>query len=328
MTKINYRQRYRELLNIDILFLVVVILSLIPISVSFLFPDSIVNGAESTSKNQLFSHKAPTDDTQENLMLLPIFPLRKRVKFPTQTNQLTLWEERYKNLAQYILNSKSSEQMFGVLYCSDKAQIVRRGTEPITPIIKVGDTGVMNIIQESEIFPTARDGSKNVSGKGLSHIQKIRLLGLGVGRFKVEKILHNGYGGGDATLDNNDDPLPFILVKASRIDDSRIEEDEISDIEKRIEKLCPLTASKGDFLPPPEGSYSWSFKKGTTLEQQRQLWSFAMISSIADTSSTVDMQRMLATTSIVERFEFLEGAFSKNENPLLSMYASFWKDKY
>jgi hypothetical protein len=326
MTKKNYRQPYRGLLTVTILSILNLTHALIPVSSSFALPRIIVDGVRPTSKNQLYSHRVPVDETQEDLMLLPIFPLRKRVKFPTQTNQLTLWEERYKNLAQCILNSKSSEQMFGVLYCSDKAQMVKKGTEPVTPIIKVGDTGVMNILQESQIFPSEGDGSNNVSEKGLNHIQKIRLLGLGVGRFKVEKILHNGFGGGDAVLENKEDPLPFILVKASRIDDIRIEEDQISDIENRIEKMCPLPASKGDFLPSTQGSYSWSFARGTTLEQQRQLWSFAMVSSLVDTASTVDMQRMLETTSTLERFEFLDRAFNERENPF-NIFTSLFQNK-
>ncbi len=113
-------------------------------------------------------------------LILPIFPLRKRVKLPTQTLQLTLWEERYKALSRNVLQQNHDPKLFGALYCSHKTQIVTEGINPITPLVEVGDVGVVCCVLNSQVFV---DGNE-VDGDRLNEedVQKIRINGLGVGR--------------------------------------------------------------------------------------------------------------------------------------------------
>jgi Lon protease-like protein len=194
---------------------------------------------------------------QSERFVLPIFPLRKSVKLPTEALTLNLYEERYLALAEYVLSgtddcesgnqqptgrNKSSDGhdrpiLFGALYCSNKPQMVKNGVEPSVPMVEVGDVGTVFSVthHEENNVPVTRS---DVNGETR---RRIKMKGLGVGRFRIERVLHNGYGGGDTKEDESSGAvqLPFILVEASRVDDAMPgigskEEKEIRDLETKL----------------------------------------------------------------------------------------------
>jgi len=239
---------------------------------------------------------------------LAVFPLRKQVKFPTESIQLNLFEERYRALAKYVIsqNKENNQQGFGALYCSHKAQIAPNGVLPITPIITRGDVGVLCMVQESEIVLTPQKEEK----------EKVRLKGLAVGRFRVERILHNGFGGGEEMETNSctdDESLPFIMVEASLL------EDVIPTSGSRQDCFCGEMEEKilenvnaEEFLMPTDffskGSYSCSFNSNSN--QLRQLWSFCLASRLIPNASMTDMLKLLECTSTAQRLEYVYDSFS------------------
>ena len=157
------------------------------------------------------------DGAQEETLetfVLPVFPSRKSVRVPSEALTLNLYEPRYLDLAEYVL--KHEPRWFGALYCSKKPQLIRGGEGPITPMVEPGDIGVVCSVLFDEdamtpIFRNSNDGRLR---------RRIKLKGLAIGRFRIEKVLQNGYGGGLlCDQDESIKPLPFILVEASRVDD-------------------------------------------------------------------------------------------------------------
>jgi hypothetical protein len=171
------------------------------------------------------------DDTQQTL-ILPVFPLRKSVRVPSEALTLNLYEPRYLQLAEYVL--KHEQQWFGAMYSSKKPQFIAKGDGPIVPMVEPGDVGVVCsvLFHEEAMVPVSRDDDD-----GPRH-RRIKLKGLAIGRFRVEQVLHNGYGGGSiCDGDSTVKPLPFILVEASRIDDlptTTISKEDQVELEKRL----------------------------------------------------------------------------------------------
>lgn len=144
---------------------------------------------------------------------LPVFPLRKSVKFPTDDVSLTLFEERYLSLADHVLYGKrrglspvAPPMIFGAWHCSTKSQIVRNNT--ITPLIEVGDIGVIcHVVYHNDEMTSTMESSKRKQLR-----RRVTIVGLAVHRFRVEKIVCNGFDGLDA--------CPYIVVLAAKICDS------------------------------------------------------------------------------------------------------------
>jgi len=136
---------------------------------------------------------------------IPIFPLRKSIKFPGESLTLNLYEERYLALGTWIRhNQTNTQQMFGALYASEMPQIISdRGRGPIVPLLQPGDIGVLFLVQrwEQGIIPTRSMGQRH----------RIRMVGTGVARFCIEKLLHNGYGVGENM--GTEEAVPFILAQ-------------------------------------------------------------------------------------------------------------------
>ena len=152
--------------------------------------------------------------------VLPVFPLRKSVKLPTETLNLNLYEPRYLAMCDYILRSsrelsatnaegsKHATMVFGGIYGSNKPQLVQDGGNgPIVPMFEPGDVGTLFSVEHFE------EGVRPTTGG-----RRIRIRGLAVGRFQIGRILHNGYGGGDDKKEDKE-ALPFILVESERICD-------------------------------------------------------------------------------------------------------------
>ncbi|CAB9497463.1 expressed unknown protein [Seminavis robusta] len=187
-----------------------------------------------TRHGSLFHSKSKENDDEYCPIpaVLPVFPLRKSVKLPTETLTLNLYEERYLAMCDFLLNSRSDPQgkhhkkVFGAIYGSEKPQIVPGGTGPIVPLYEPGDIGTIFCVEHADEGHRRNDKSLG---------RRIRILGRAIGRFRIEKILQNGYGGGDACTGskvNAETPFPFILVEPSRVQD--VPAPPGSDEEKRL----------------------------------------------------------------------------------------------
>jgi Lon protease-like protein len=118
------------------------------------------------------------------------------VRLPTETLTLNLYEERYLQMAEFILKSKY--RLFGALFTPNKPQVVARGTGPIVPMVESGDIGVIcRVVNDEEaLIPTV----------GSTPRRRIRLIATAISRFQIQTILHNGY-------DTSEGFLPYILVE-------------------------------------------------------------------------------------------------------------------
>ena len=281
-----------------------------------------------------------SSNTEDNTMILPIFPLRKRVKFPTESIQLTLWEERYKSLAQSVLNQKNelskvtnmSDQRndsistkptayeqyhtFGILYASHKPQIIRDGSEPITPMIECGDVGVLCVVREYSLFQNneeiinvknypliSNENDPQPIVKKTSDWNKIRLVGLGIERFIVEEIIQNGYKDGHKS---------FIAVKARKIND-RVMVDSFSETSlqqhKRLLEDCfdgsNLLRDLKEFQVIDRDRFQRETSDSNYLWKSYQDRSFALMSTLETGRPAVELLNMLASTSLEERFQYI-----------------------
>jgi Lon protease-like protein len=124
---------------------------------------------------------------------IPVFPLRRTVRLPTESLTLNLYEERYLKLAEYVLQQE--HPYFGAIYSSNKPQIVRNGTGPIVPLFERGDVGVLFLVLDSEesMIPT----------RGGIPRRRIRLIARGSIRFQIEEILENGYDSSFILVEGN-----------------------------------------------------------------------------------------------------------------------------
>jgi Lon protease-like protein len=217
------------------------------------------------------------------MMRIPIFPLRKSVRLPTDRLQLNLYEERYIAMSEYILldddqknnndkssNEPSARRIFGAIYASNKPQLVRNARGPVVPILSVGDVGTVFYVQESEegMIPTADSSFTR---------RRIRLNAMGVGRFRIENILHDGTYLSPQEMtaedDNRGGPLPFILVEASWIQDNKSssvnddasENKRLEALQQEIEQVISQTTNRGAFQYDESGSDE--DEKASTLQE-------------------------------------------------------------
>lgn len=262
----------------------------------------------SISSSKLFSiAKDPSEEADH--FILPVFPLRKRVKFPTQTLQLTLWEDRYKALSRKVLQSGSGpDTIFGAMYCSHKSQIIKGGINPVTPIVEKGDVGIVCSVLSSQVFI---DGNEvEMTRINDNDVQKIRLNAIAVGRFRVVEVLSYGH---DTEKFGSDGQRPFIVVKGSRIDDEEIQGIVMdTQIETTSSTLQRLLERIGDIDEPnanaklASGDFSWAFQEGSNESQKRQLMSFFLTSRLESKASTNEMIHMLEMASTSERLDYIE----------------------
>ena len=271
--------------------------------------------------------------------ILPIFPLRKAVKVPTESITLNLYEDRYLALSEYVL--ASPDRMFGGLYCSEKAQMVKNGVGPVVPMVERGDVGVVcKIVYDAEaMVPTVGGDTR----------RRIKLEGLAVGRFRIEVILHNGYRDSFVV---GEPALPFILAEVSRIDDwtpseeeslsiSKLEEQILSKVKERdgigsdrvtwnldntgdedeviLASLNPYFFSPGSTLINQkeistynEAIFSWE-KVESSLDDHRrqQLFSFAMVSLVSTKKPASETLPILNCQSTYERLRYVEKNLGK-----------------
>jgi len=242
---------------------------------------------------------------------IPIFPLRKYARMPTDSIELNLWEERYIALSETVLRNvkqdcfeiaEESCGLFGLLYCSDMPQMVRSSSLPITPMVKVGDVGAICIVSQSndETVPKFKmnTSDKSESDNGEKR-RRINLVGMCVGRFRVKKILSDGFGGPSQQSQ-------FIFVEGSILNDVVPEPGSL------MERKC-VEYEQEMMLTDSIASLSYELYEKSqedypSLASKLELASFALLSSYYKNNmyrSTDEVLRMMNNVSTLERLEHL-----------------------
>jgi Lon protease-like protein len=255
---------------------------------------------------------ANVDDPRgDRSLILPIFPLRKAVRLPTETLTLNLYEERYLAMSEFVL--KSDQRLFGALFSSDKPQVVKGGMGKIVPMIQPGDIGVVFVLEDSE------DGL--VQRQGAPPRRQIRLVGTGAGRFQIQKILHNGYG---------DDSLPFIVVEAILLNDNHsasVSDEDRLNLERNLwDKAIKMNTDKKSSSSSNRNNdeksrdlveglvaklHRTTLTEQTREEMKAELSSFALASALISDSSSKDRLEMLRMCSARSRLSVLDASVRK-----------------
>jgi len=279
------------------------------------------NPSPSLGINQTDIQKRSLDFRQDSFLLqLPIFTLRKKVKFPTDEIHLNLYEPRFLALAERVL--QQSEPYYGAIYCSHKPQMVTHGgMSPITPIVEPGDIGLLCEVYSSnkdisslEVKKEKEEPQLGENITSMSRLEKrVQLSARGVSRFCVKKVLHKGYD--NSNMKNTDDEsLPYIVVEATLLEDDIISHDRKSQerIAVLFEKYSPkiLEFVKDMDMVDSEMFYNSTKKDGQTVDNTRfarmvELITFVMASKLVDRRPAQEMLDLITMTSTLQRFEYV-----------------------
>lgn len=160
-----------------------------------------------------------------NSFTLPVFPLRKTVRLPSESLVLNLYEERYLALAESVLAQQQQQSttppcIFGAIYSSNKPQMIKGGSGPIVPMFEKGDVGVVFAVTNSQenMIPTT-------GGQELR--RRIRLEARGTVRFQVQDIVQAGY---------DDGSCPYIVVQGSLYEDSDSDWEDTSESDDTLQE--------------------------------------------------------------------------------------------
>jgi hypothetical protein len=286
-------------------------------------------------------------DLDKGSVLLAVFPLRKRARLPTDELTLNLYEERYLAMSEFILSQQSSTlykissrkaglsktvPFFGALYSSDKPQIITQGgTAPIVPILQPGDVGVLCMVLDwvDGMIPTSRfskedDADQKMVKDGRTDTEpmrrRIRLNALAVGRFRIDRIVHDG------TL--LEDQPPFILVEAMFLrDDYKLEFDtsKMERLNERLKRLLELSSRPQTKVLPTTTTKTETpgqdplgrvdhicsmirYGNSDGTEQRNELMSFlaaAIVMEFSGSPNPRDMTNILRTQSLETRLNIL-----------------------
>lgn len=266
---------------------------------------------------------------------LPVFPLRKSVKLPTESLTLNLYESRYLAMAESILNNTNRNgppMLFGAIYCSDKPQVVAGGVSPIVPMYDIGDIGAVFAVEHSEEGVHTDDENKNVGGQQ----RRIRIVGVAIGRFSIKQILHNGYGGGDVSENNKqtkkEDPLPYIVVEPKWVWDAPVqshEEKRIRQFEKKFQNImkerlevtpmiaenCKHTTSSNSSQPNEE-------------EEEEEEEGDNAVATTPSIATTMNSWSPTGTTRRITPYDFMTGAHANNAEQMKLSDHEEWKELF
>jgi hypothetical protein len=262
----------------------------ITILVSASFQEGFSPAKWSKSKNTFRATEPRNNNEKAASLSLPIFPLRKKIRLPTETLTLNLYEERYLTMAESILDSKCA--LFGAVFASDKPQIVSRGTGPIVPLIDPGDVGVLFIVTDhaENMIPTV-GGIKR---------RRIRLVATAIGRFEAQSILNDGY--------SFESSCPFIVADTRLFCDVALTEQDTIDAKEQ----CKFIAQNSG----PFGNLSESeFQQILELSQQvdlvvseLELASFALASNKIPEGDTEKRQILIQGRCTLARFSHIQSS--------------------
>lgn len=134
---------------------------------------------------------------------IPIFPLRKKVRFPTEPLILNLYDERYLSMAENI--QLSTHKMFGAIFAANMYHVVPQGKGPVVPIAGKGDVGVLFLLDD---LSERAANDVQIPTHGGTTRRRIRLESKAVARFEVSHICHNGY----RESEEGQPLVPFIVA--------------------------------------------------------------------------------------------------------------------
>ncbi|KAJ1462675.1 hypothetical protein M885DRAFT_610711 [Pelagophyceae sp. CCMP2097] len=138
------------------------------------------------------------------LIELPLFPLSKFPRLPTDVLTLNLFEPRYVSLADRVLQA---DRVFAAVYCGDTAKVLPRGRGSPTALVNVGACGVLCEVRSVEWITREDDD-----------LRRVRLICGVFARFRVASILSSPIRRADA--------LPYIVVGCEpfEVSESTLEE--------------------------------------------------------------------------------------------------------
>jgi Lon protease-like protein len=144
------------------------------------------NGQSAGVKPQTQSQSQSNCKALHLLNNVPIFPLRKFPRFPTDRLTLNLYEERYLQMADFILSARPA--IFGAIFASGKPHLVTNGgLGPIVPLLQRGDMGTLFFVNDwqDDNVPVTGDATRTVQ-------RRVRLNAIGFARFRIAGIVSDG----------------------------------------------------------------------------------------------------------------------------------------
>lgn len=287
---------------------------------SFILPLSFLRSCslhEKRLQHVLYDNQLSTGTAETTMSSLPVFPLRKAVRVPTEALTLNLYEERYLEMSQCILREEE-EMLFGAVYSSDKPQIVR-GNGPIVPLVGTGDVGVLfKVVHHDEaIIPTVGSHSR----------RRIRLEAVGIGRFVISKIVHPGY-----VVETPH--TPYIVAEVELIMDD--EPEDTSDLRETLSRLVLSggaklaedgTADIGSILDRDQYELVRDlYSVGNQLQDDKhdELFSFSVASYLRQRIPSREMMSLLRMKSTRMRLESLIQVADRRQ---LSFHR-FWSSRF
>lgn len=197
--------------------------------------DSARSTAASGSRPTTRTSTGTMCTSTNTLVELPVFPLRKFPRLPTDRLTLNLYEERYLQMAESILLKAAQTQsttnstgtgtgtpLFGALFVAGKPQLVTGGGRgPIVPLVEAGDIGTVFAVSDWEEALVPTIGNQILR-------RRIKLNAIGITRFRIDSIVSDGTGVSSCTATTSSTTIqqqrqqqqPYILVNATLLSDN------------------------------------------------------------------------------------------------------------
>lgn len=249
---------------------------------------------------------------------LPIFPLRKCPRFPTDRLTLNLYEERYLQMAAFILSARPP--IFGSIFVSGKPHLVTNGgMGSIVPLLQQGDIGTLFLVNDWQ------DDSLPIGGNDLQAFQRrVRLNAIGFARFRITSIVSDG------TFNLSSDPertssstslgprCPYILANITLLtdqDDSSTKAWTQQDYETILKGLRESNQKDIQASMDPVLEFSKIFSAITLVSNEHvalapnydELFSFFVVSKLlnANRKSPAELVSHLESVSTRERVQYM-----------------------
>lgn len=198
--------------------------------------DSARSTAASGSRTTTRTSTGTMGTSTNTLVELPVFPLRKFPRLPTDRLTLNLYEERYLQMAESILLKAAQTQststnstgtgtgtpLFGALFVAGKPQLVTGGGRgPIVPLVEAGDIGTVFVVSDWEEALVPTIGNQILR-------RRIKLNAIGITRFRIDSIVSDGTGVSSCTATTSSTTIqqqrqqqqPYILANATLLSDN------------------------------------------------------------------------------------------------------------
>jgi len=254
---------------------------------------------------------------------VPLFPLRKMPRLPTEELCLNLFEPRYLSLAREVLESDAG--VFAAVYC-EGASVLPHGQGPPTPLIKNGAIGVLCEVRQSIVKK-----------------DKIRLETRAFSRCRLTEIVASPIfdspsqppyiiANVDAVIDENSQG---IATAAQAADAERRATEALRSVDKLVDRIWPDMSDFDDesaedhddlnrFSPDSqlaELERQYCFVDGCEafLPSRQELYSFTLLSTL-DLSES-QRTEALSETNTLERLEYIVDELEHGRNWLAARAA-------